>query len=432
MPLAPVWGMLGACQTLDCTFSLRRGPPVALAAALAGGASADAVLRRALRAAGAGEPAAPFADVAVFQDESCAVLLGDSGVAPPGGGRPAAAAAASAAAAAAAHAATLTAQPSVRELLFGVAGYLFPPATGAAAAATPAPPRCNPGSVRLSAVEWRFAPAPLHLLARLAMSEDAWLWAYSRDLGESLGGWERYLRDLTRSGAALLHRESCLVQHGEAPSGCAAAEGGASGPATAPRVRSEASWVLLDGFTHKRSVSAGEEAAARLGPGAGFSGHPPVLPAAANLSFFKLVHWWPGYDLDASIVDVRGVGIPPIVSFVLAPQPRTTWLLRTFGESWVIACYMIFSGAVISVHALSVCWSEARHRQRMMVSKAKAGGRERRDRLGSANSRSSGGEGAGGPAEGAGAEPAPSPDAGASSKGKGSSAKDAKKDKKKK
>jgi hypothetical protein len=104
-------------------------------------------------------------------------------------------------------------------------------------------------------------------------------------------------------------------------------------------------------------------------------------------------------DLDARLRDVRGVGGPPLVSFVVTPQPRTTWLLRTFGDAWVIACYMGFAGAVISVHALSVCWGEAQHRKRMMAGKARrersggggGGGGERRDRLGSANSRSSDG-----------------------------------------
>ena len=383
VPLAPVWGMLGVCQTRDCTHPLRRGPPLALAQALApGGAETPAgLLRRALGASAGGAAAAAaaapaLAAVGMHLDGEALVVVGEAG---------AGASAASAAAAAAAHAAALSPQPDHRELLFGAAAYLFPPATAPGGAP---PARCSPGSVRLSSVEWRFAPAPLHLLARLALSEDAWLWAYNRDASEALGGWDRYLRDLTHSGAALLFREGCMVQHNDpSPAVC---EGRVEGPAAVRRVRSEASWVLLDGFTHKRSVSAGEAAAGALGAGSGFSGLPPVLPAAANLSFFKLLHWWPGYDLDARLRDVRGVGGPPLVSFVVTPQPRTTWLLRTFGDAWVIACYMGFAGAVISVHALSVCWGEAQHRKRMMAGKARRGG-ERRDRLGSANSRSSDG-----------------------------------------
>ena len=401
IPLAPVWGMLSKCQTHACTHSVVRAPPAALLQALQGSSSSgsaapDLAAARALLTAAArgsssraaGAAAAPaFSDVGVHLGPDSAVLVGYVGASPPG-----AAKAATAAAAAAAHAASLQHTPRHRELLFGATSYFFPPATRPP---PPPPATCPPRSMRLTALEWSFAPQPLHLLARLALSNDAWLQAYSRDLGESLGGWERYLRDLTHSGSALLSRESCVLQHNDpSPAACA---GAVAGPATAPRVRSEASWVLLDGLTHKRSQSPGEAAAAALGPGAGFTGlGPPTLPGAANVSFFKLLHWWPGYDLDAAIEDVRGVGTPGLASFVLAPPPRTTLLLRTFGESWVIACYMLFSGAIISVHALSVCYGEARHRKRMLEGGGRGKGAkgERRERGGSAAAHSDLGEAA--------------------------------------
>jgi hypothetical protein len=414
IPLAPLWGMLASCQTEDCTYSMRRGPPAALLERLHGvGPSAgarEALAREILKAAAAaaGLPATPFPDAALHVDASCAVVVG---VAAGAAAAPTLPSAAGRAAARRAGATLPT--PPHRELLFSaaaragarVAGYLFPPLlpSSSSPSSLPREPPCTPGSLRLTAVEWSFPAEPFHLLTRLALSGDAWLRAYSRDVDESLGGWERYLRDLTRSGAAALHSEGCMVQHSD-PS-AAVCEGRVRGPASTPRVRSEASWVLLDGFTHKRAVSAGESAAAQLGPGVGFTGLLPALPGGANVSFFKLLHWWPGYDLDSGIRDVRGWGRPPLVSFVISPNPLGGLLRGAFGESWVIACYMIFAGGVISIHALATCYAEQRYKNKMKergAAKAAARG-GKRDRQGSANSTASSGSGGAGGGSGGGA-----------------------------
>jgi len=214
------------------------------------------------------------------------------------------------------------------------------------------------------------------LQSRLALADDAWLWAYNRDLGESLGGWDSYLRDLTRSGWGRLHRDGCILK-ADAHDGAGCSDGSIKGPSTVKRSRNDASWVLLDGLAQK-PVTVAEEAALKLGPSGREGGlTPPTLPPqATNATFFKLLHWWPGYDFRGG---VRGAGSPPLVSFILAKAAPRGYLDWAFGEAWVIACYMIFSGTVVAVYAVSVCWMEARHRKRIEANRLKhAAKREKR------------------------------------------------------
>jgi hypothetical protein len=387
IPLAPLWGWLGACQTLDCTFSMRNGPPAALKAAVAslpnkapGGTSALAAQLLAQAAASAGLPAPTFKEASMHLSKGAAVMVGE--VASP----TTSTSTSSAAAQASAHTATLPHILSTpyNEVMFKLPG-MAAQALGLSSALptlTFSPPTpCTPGSLRLTAVEWSFPVEPFMLYSRLALSDDAWLWAYNRDVSESMGGWDAYLKDLTHSGVGRLHREGCVLQHGE--ESC----GGITGPSSLKKVRSEASWVLLDGLA-QRSVSAQDAAAQALGPsGRGGALASPTLPAAAsNATFFKLLHWWPGYDFSGA---VRGQGAPPLVSFVVAKQAPKNILHWAFGEAWVIALYMIVAGTVVAIQAFAQCCMEARHKKRMEKNRMKHA-KARRDRGGSANSLSSG------------------------------------------
>jgi hypothetical protein len=239
-----------------------------------------------------------------------------------------------------------------------------PPPQRASPAARAGAWACNPGSVRVVAVEWRLPAARFTLLARLALDDDGWLWEYNRALSLATTGWDRYLHDLTSQGLANLHGDGCHVRPAaDAPAAADAAV--LIAPSAATRVRSPASWVAL-ATDAMRYVSAADAAAGCLAPGcADFSGRegtpggaPAIPPCAANATFYTLKHWWPGYE--QAVVG----GAPGIVSFVLAPEPPTNVMHAVFGPGWVIAAYMIFAGSVIFVHAALTCFAEDRLRKR--------------------------------------------------------------------
>jgi hypothetical protein len=177
-----------------------------------------------------------------------------------------------------------------------------------------------------------------------------------------MGGWDRYLRDLTQTGAARLHAEGCLVLHDDDGSGSK----NYKGPSTIKAVRSEASWILLPSIANS-AISAPDAALmAAGGKPLAPTQVPPTLPPEANAdaTFYKLVHWWPGYDFDGGGGD-RGVGAPPLSSFLKTKSPPTHFMMGLFGDAWVIALYMIFSGTVVLLSAVIQCRLDNSNRVRI-------------------------------------------------------------------
>jgi hypothetical protein len=237
------------------------------------------------------------------------------------------------------------------------------------------PYACNPGSVRVTATEWSLPRARFRLLTRLALLKDDWLWAYNRALAQSMGGWDRYLRDLTHTGAARLHAEGCLVVHDD--DGGGGEEKPFKGPSTVKAVRNEASWILLPSIA-KSAISAPD--AALMSAGGAVeppSQVPPPLPpaAAANASFFKLTHWWPGYDFDGG-GGSRGVGSPPLSSYIKTTPPPEHIMQALFGDAWVIAGYMSLSGVLVLLSAVLQCRLDNSNRRRIEKNRSKSAGED--------------------------------------------------------
>jgi hypothetical protein len=287
-----------------------------------------------------------------------------------------------AAAAAEAHAAALPhmTPPPARELLLELPLSAYRWATGqpadggGGAGGGEVPYACNPGSVRVTATEWSLPRARFRLLTRLALLRDEWLWAYNLALAQSMGGWDRYLRDLTHTGAARLHAEGCLVIHDDDTAGDAKS---IKGPSTIKAVRNEASWILLPSIA-KSAISAPDAALMAAG-GAPVSPSqvPPALPpaAAANASFFKLLHWWPGYDFDGGGGD-RGMGAPPLSSFIKTVPPPEHIMQALFGDAWVIAGYMSLSGVLVLLSAVLQCRLDNSNRRRIEKNRSKSAGED--------------------------------------------------------
>ena len=449
LPLAALWGWLGHCQAPSCSYSLKHGPPAALAAELqakggSSSAASQAYALQVLQRLAASSPAAArlpssFQDVALAVGKDAGVLLGDVGrsaglaaaaaaAAAPGGDSsltPSALQAAaeagfsaSAAAAAGAHAAAvqdLAERPSTEAVLQGLrwlGAKLFAALapSGSALPALLTEPgsalagasgwSCNPGSVRVTAVEWAFPDKDFLVLARLALDNDGWLWDYSRRLEESERSWDAFLQQVTSAAQARISAEGVLLRCTECLANAEAAEEGAEeelvpSPRAVKAVRSDASWIALpSGAAAPVSAGAAAVAAAAAAAGAaqpaGSAGgsaslaaaRPPALPPAGDsrASFFTLVHWWPGYELGRP--GVRNG--PSIVSYLVSVQAPAHILQSAFGEAWVIACYMIIAGSITALHALLQCRTERRHRRNFEA--AAAARAERRGRGGSSSS----------------------------------------------
>ena len=245
---------------------------------------------------------------------------------------PAEAVAAAAAAAAAEAVAAKVAAAAAMSAQSGAASASAPASSpssssSAAAAGSAAPAACVPGSVRVSLSEWSFPSSNFSILARLAMDDDAWVWAArAAAAAEHVEGAERP----PNSGVQVAHRDivpgrvNFTESARDAPTYWAWANDTHWMRQAVLKLFGETLVAVQARYYPEFRPMLEEFVAAR---------RPAALPPHEE---WTLVHWHPGWMRDDIELVRRGsIGIsPPLTSYVLTDRPPANVLHALLGDTW--------------------------------------------------------------------------------------------------